>query len=273
MLMVHPVPGLLRQSPKACVAAFNAEQSQSVGAAWEMEVDVKGCHRATDPCPSHHKPPLLRLQLEQKRGWPFPGPCREGATHLHLPWTGLMPQHHAGGAVLAERPHWPPRCPLPFAFPWKQKLFRECSVSCWRSQGSWKSSSQDPRCHLGASFGRAGLGPVSPWGERNGELSPLSALTQRSSILHHPAEPRTPERAGGSGSWAECPGAPACSWGRNPNAAQTLGGRGTPASLFQKPPQPAWREKPNQSPWAKATAASASASVQPLVFFFKWRFL
>lgn len=185
---------------------------------------MKGRHRAPDPCPSCHKPPLLRLQLEQKRGWPFPGPCREGATHLHLPWTGLMPQHHAGGAVLAWRPHWPSRCSLPFAFPWKQKLFRGCSVSCWRSQGSWKSPSRDPRCHLGASRKGRAWACVS-LGEWNGELSPLSALTQRSSILHHPAEPRTPERAGGSGSWAEHPGAPACSGGATPTLHRHFGER------------------------------------------------
>ena len=159
--------------------------------------------------------------------------------------------------------HWPPQCPPPFAFPRKQKFFRGPTIICWRSRESWKSLSQDPRvamphslsrCHPEASRKGRAWAHVSLGKWHGGGHGPLSAPTLRSSILHRPAEPRTPNEAGVSGSQAERPGAlPAM--GVQPQHCTDAWGRGTQASLFQEPPQPAWREKPNPSPWAKATAA------------------
>ena len=100
--------------PKGLCGCPYTEQSQLVGAGWELEMNVKGCHPAPGPCPSCHKPLLLWRQLEQKGGWPFPGACRRG----HTPWTGLMPQHHPGIAALATS------MPPTLCFPPKAKILQ-----------------------------------------------------------------------------------------------------------------------------------------------------
>lgn len=176
--------------PKGLCSCPYTEQTQLVGAGWELEMNVRGCHPAPGPCPSCHKPLLLWLQLEQKGGWPFPGACRRG----HTPWTDLMPQHHPGVAALAGCPHWPPQCPPPFAFPRKQKFFRGPTVICWRSRESWKSPSQDPRvamphslsrCHPEASRKGRAWAHVSLGKWHGGARAPLSSDSEK----QHPSPP------------------------------------------------------------------------------------
>lgn len=172
----------------------------------------------------------------------------------------------------------PPPLPSPGE---KQKLFRGPTVLCWRSRAGQPRTEGGPAPLLeqGPSAGRQegqGWDDVSP-GERVGEFSPLSALTRTAAASF--AAQQGPALTGARGlhqlgraSWG-----PACRPGRAGEGAQPrrctdTRGRGTQATFFQKPPQPARREKPSQSPRAKAAAASAPASVWPLVFLYKWRF-
>lgn len=150
-----------------------------------------------------------------------------------------MPQHCPWGAVLAGCPHWPPRWSPSSPFSLEgNKLFRGPTIICWRSLGSWKSPSQElkeamphslSRCHLGARRKGRAWEYVPPGGTDGGVQSPFSSDSWRSSVFHHPTEPRTHKGAGVSDSWAECPGAlPAGQagqeWGYNPNTTQALGG-------------------------------------------------
>lgn len=122
-----------------------------------------------------------------------------------------------------------------------------------------------------------GLGICPPKG-MDGELRPLSSDAQRSSV----SPPRTAQDSGGrvSHSWTKCPGAlPAGQagqkWGPNPDTAQTLRGEENAGQPLPETTSACTEgeTKSVSSGRGQGPAASVPTSVQPLVFFFKCRFL
>lgn len=228
-----------------------------------METNVKNGH----PAPGLHPYPsqttvlhgcglssewgsaLPRSQQERSHTRTHQGQaCSHSPTARLAVLTGVHTGHHHGP-------------PPPLSPGEKQTLFWRSIILSWRSQGPWKSPSQElreatphplSRCPLGTS--RLGMAweYVSP-GEWRGPLGPLTTDSLRSSLLHRPAEPRTHEGAGVSTSRAERPGAlpggqAGQDGGTTPATTQTRGGEELRPASSRKKPQPAWGESQSASP-------------------------
>lgn len=171
-----------------------------------------------------------------------------------------MPPHHPWDCRPGRGSTWP-LLPLPLE---GNKPFRGPTVICWRSQGAGRAPAHNreamphslSRCHLGASRKGRAWEYVPPRGWMGSSVP--SALTHREAAFHRPGQPRT--RGAGSPTAGPSVLGPCLQarQGRNGVPTPTLhrhcGERKTQASLFQKPPQPARRERPSPSPRAEAKA-------------------